>query len=136
MISFGPPQCAWCWSKGSLWIASENFILFFCNKECLHEWELLFHNGKSPFKTIRLDETGLKEMFRRYDWQFKKMITDPDRINLEPRLSELNYWKWSIEALVCDNLGISDTTERARFIEKQKVLFWEEEQKRLEENYG
>lgn len=136
MISFGPPQCAWCGSKGSLWIASENFILFFCNKECLHEWELLFHDGKSPFKIIRLDETGLKEMFLQYDQQFKRIITAPERSSLELRLSELNYWKWGIETLICDNLGIFDSTERSRFIEKQKVIFWKEEQRLLEANYG
>lgn len=82
-------------------------------------------------ETIRLDESGLQKMFLQYDQQFRRIITDPNRINLEYKLSELNYWKWRIEALVCDNLGISDITERARFIEKQKVLFWEEERQRL-----
>jgi len=133
MISFGPPQCALCESKGHLWITSKNFILFFCNEECLRKFEQI--NGTN-FETIRLDESGLQKMFLQYDQQFKRIITAIERSNLELRLSELNYWKWGIEALVCDNLGISDTTERSRFVEKQKVIFWKEEQRLSEENYG
>lgn len=127
MISFGPPECALCESKGHLWITSKNFILFFCNEECLHKWEQI---NCANLETIRLDESGLHEMFRQYDQQFKRIITAPERSSLELRLSELNYWKWGIEALVCDNLEILGNTERSRFIEKQKVIFWKEEQKR------
>lgn len=133
MISFGPPQCTLCESKGHLWITSKNFILFFCNEECLHKWEQINHVN---LETIRLDESGLHKMFLQYDQQFKRIITAPERTSLELRLSELNYWKWGIEALICDNLGISDTTERSRFIEKQKVIFWKEKRRLLEENYG
>lgn len=133
MISFGPPQCALCESKEHLWITSKNFILFFCNEECLHKWEQINHTN---LETIRLDESGLQKMFLRYDQQFKRIITAPERTSLELRLSELNYWEWRIEGLVCDNLGISDTMERSRFIEKQKVIFWKEEQRLLEVNYG
>ena len=129
MISFGPPQCALCESKGHLWITSENFILFFCNEECLHKWEQINHTN---LETIRLDESGLQKMFLRYDQQFKRIITAIERDNLELWLSELNYWKWTIEALVCDNLEIFGSTERSRFVEKQKQLFWKEEQRLLE----
>ena len=136
MISFGPPQCALCESKGHLWITSKNFILFFCNEKCLHKFEQINRGESGWLETIRLDESGLHEMFRQYDQQFKRIITAPERSSLELRLSELNYWKWGIEALICDNLGILDSTERSRFIEKQKVIFWKEEQRLLEANNG
>ena len=131
MISFGPPKCALCGSKEHLWITNKNFILFFCNTECLHKFEQINRCESGWFETIWLDVSGLQKMFLQYDQQFKRIITDPERINLELKLSELNYWKWSIEALVCDNLGIFGTTERSRFIEKQKDLFWKEERRKL-----
>lgn len=127
MISFGPPQCAWCGKQGRLWITNKNFILFFCDEKCLHEWKQLNLNAGGVWEIVRLDESGLQEMFRQYDRQFKYITCQLDRlsINLECELSELNYWKWHIEGLVCDNLEIFGTTERARFLEKQKQLFWE-----------
>lgn len=131
MISFGPPQCAWCEKQGRLWITNKNFILFFCDEKCLHEWEQLNLNAVGAWEIVRSDESGLQEMFRQYDQQFKHIITAPDRWNMELELSELNYWKWQIEGLVCDNLEIFGTTERARFIERQKQPFWKEESERL-----
>lgn len=129
MIDFGPPKCAWCGKQGRLWITNENFILFFCNTECLNKWKQINHD----LETIWLDVSGLRKMFLQYDRQFKRIITDPERTYLEPKLCRLNYWKWLIEGLVCDNLGIFGTTERSRFIEKQKELFWEEQRRLLEE---
>lgn len=131
MISFGPPQCAWCEKRGRLWITNKNFILFFCDEECLHKFERLNRDKEGWWEIVRLDESGLQEMFRQYDQQFKRIITAPDRWNMECELSELNYWKWHIEGLICDNLEIFETTERARFIEKQKQLFWKEECEKL-----
>lgn len=128
MISFGPPKCALCEGKEHLWITSKNFILFFCNEECLHKWQQINHTN---LETIRLDESGLQKMFLRYDQQFKRIITAIERNDLEVKLSGLNYWKWGIEALVCDNLEIFGTTERSRFVEKQKQIFWKEEQESL-----
>ncbi len=136
MISFGPPQCVLCESKGHLWITSKNFILFFCNEECLHKWERINRGSDGWLETIRLDESGLQKMFLQYDQQFERIITAIERDNLEIRLFELNCWRWRIESLICDNLGIFGTVERSRFIEKQKVIFWKEEQRLLEENYG
>lgn len=132
MMNFDPPECALCKSKEHLRITSENFILFFCDEECLHKWKQINHNSEGLLETIRLDESGLQKMFLQYDQQFKRILIDPNRINLERKLSKLNHWKWRIEALVCDNLEISDITERSRFVEKQRELFWKEEQKLLE----
>ena len=131
MISLGPPQCAWCEKQGRLWITNKNFILFFCDEKCLHEWKQLNLNAGGVWETVRLDESGLQEVFRQYDRQFKYIISKPDRWQLERELSELNYWKWNIEGLVCDNLEIFGTMERTRFVEEQKVIFWKEEREKL-----